>query len=440
MRLLRLPSVLYVCACVGTAFSAAVRPADQTAALQQSIDSLPPDGVLDCGNQRYVVTSLQLKSNMTMRNCQLETASGATDLASPITIDGRTDAKTNIIIDNVHVRGNRHNQTNIGYIGQEDGGRHCFRLLGFVSNVVIDNSSGTYCATDGIALVSYGVSNSDDPADLPFQNITVRNSDFSFNRRQGGSADGIHNLVFDNVTFLQNGTTLPGGSEGDRCASTGESCYGTGFWYEDYRMEGPGEGLNGLSFFKCVFRGNYQRAILLLTAGRTEFSKYQPRTGIRIVNSYLDFGLQPTPEEYALQFLAKDALIGGIPVFQNVSIQNSFLDGSVGFRQTANVLIDSSQIQTRLPYLGYSTYSTDISFQNVDGSGKRLAASLDPSGRNTPQISYSAGHSNQSYAPALPESGQYAPGDIVWNTQPGASPLGWVCVAGGAPCSRWSSF
>src|SRR5262245_52865295 len=101
---------------------------DQTSVLQSAIDALPVNGVLDCENRRYVVSALQLKSNITLQNCELETAPGSIDFAAPVTIDGRTASKSNIVIENVHVRGNRHAQSNIGYAGEEDGGRHCFRL------------------------------------------------------------------------------------------------------------------------------------------------------------------------------------------------------------------------------------------------------------------------------------------------------------------------
>src|SRR5215469_11130497 len=62
---------------------------DQTQWLQAAINKLPPNGVLDCGNQTYAVVALQLKSNMTIQNCQLQTLPGSLDFASPITIDGR---------------------------------------------------------------------------------------------------------------------------------------------------------------------------------------------------------------------------------------------------------------------------------------------------------------------------------------------------------------
>ena len=244
----------------------ATQPAgDQTALVQRMIDVLPPAGVLDCQGASYVVSALQLKSNMTMQNCYFQTLPGAVDFAAPVTVDGRTQPISNIVISNVNVYGNRGGQTNIGYTQQENGGRHCFRILGYVSNLVVENSSGSYCAGDGIEFFSYGVSSSDNPADLPFQNIVVRNSSFAFNRRHGASFDGMNGGTFENVVFSNNGTPVPGGLEGDLCTSAGDPCFGTGVWYEDYRAGTAGEGLNNIVFSRCIFRNNFQRSMYFLT-------------------------------------------------------------------------------------------------------------------------------------------------------------------------------
>jgi len=371
-------------------FLAQVAPAvDQTANLQQSINALPPNGTLDCNGATYQVTSLLLKSNMTIQNCNLETIPGAVDFAAPITIDGRNQPLSNISILNVTVMGNRHGQTNIGYAHQEDGGRHCFRLLGHLTQIVIEGSSGSYCASDGIALVSYGVGTSDSPGDLPFQQITIRNSTFAFNRRQGGSGDGLNDVTFDNVVFLQNGTTLPGGLEGDQCASSGGACYGTGFWYEDYEPDTAGEGLNNVVFSRCIFRNNFQRSMFFFTRANPSMAGYESRANVRVINSYLDAGTQPLAEDYAIQFQVDDSLVGQGALFQNIVLQNNDLEGSVGFRQVANVSILNSTIDTSISYLGYAAYSTEIAFRDVLPSGKQLLNVLTPNGQPDPVVTYS---------------------------------------------------
>lgn len=413
--------------------------ADKTAALQQEIDALGVNGVLDCGGSISMVTTLLLKSKMTIRNCDFETMPGSTDFAAPVTADGRGQAIDGLTIQNVHVMGNRHLQTNIGYSGQEDGGRHCFRLLGRVTNVLIENSSGSYCASDGIALVSYGVSLSDNPSDLPFQHIVVRNSAFFSNRRQGASGDGLNDVTFQNVTFSDNGNTEPGGAEGDQCASTGGQCYGTGFWYEDYTPTSGGEGLNSLVFSKCIFHGNYQRSLYFLTHTQPSAPGYQARGNVRILNTYLDAGASPLTEDYALQFQVDDSLAGQGAMFQNIDIENTSMDGSLGMRGTADVWLASSMINTSLQWFGYAAYATNIAFRDVMPSAKQLSITFAPSGSNNPVVSYSSAPISESSAGTPPQSGLQMKGDVVWNSQ-STGPAGWVCMTTGAPCGCWQSF
>jgi hypothetical protein len=396
----RLAGLSFVLVLSPRLFLAQVTPAvDQTANLQQGIDALPPNGTLDCNGATYQVTALQLKSNMTIRNCNLETIPGAVDFAAPITIDGRNQPLSNITIQNVTVVGNRHGQTNIGYAHQEDGGRHCFRLLGHLTQIVIEGSSGSYCASDGIALVSYGVGSSDSPGDLPFQQITIRNSTFAFNRRQGASGDGLNDVTFDNVVFLQNGSTLPGGLEGDQCANYEGTCYGTGFWYEDYESDVSGEGMNNVVFSRCIFRDNFQRSMYFLTHTSPSAVGYEPRGNIRIVNSYLDAGVQPLIEDYAIQFQVDDSLVGRGALFQNIVLQNNDLEGSLALRQVANMLILDSSINTTLQFLGYSSYSTEITFRDVLPSGKQLLNALTPNGQPDPVVTYSTASIDKSITP-----------------------------------------
>src|SRR5271156_4412719 len=78
---------------------------DQTSLVQQMIDVLPPAGVLDCQGASYLVSALQLKSNMTLQNCYFRTTPGTVDFAAPVTVDGRTQPIGNVVIRNVNVYG-----------------------------------------------------------------------------------------------------------------------------------------------------------------------------------------------------------------------------------------------------------------------------------------------------------------------------------------------
>lgn len=234
--------------------------ADDTAAIQAAINALPDGYALDGFNAVYVVTSLNLKSNIAMTNFQLKTKAGTSDFVAPITINGKYSAKTNIFLFNVSIDGNRSNQTNITS-PTEDGGRHGFRVLGFVSNLTLQNCSAVYCAGDGLELFSGGVAPaSDAPSGLCFQNITIRDCTFNWNRRHGISGDSFNNVKFLNVTALNNGLDLNTvdpitvGTRGARSDGTlGGTLYAGPVDIEGY---GVGTGIQDFQVIGGVFTGS----------------------------------------------------------------------------------------------------------------------------------------------------------------------------------------
>jgi hypothetical protein len=63
LRLTCVPSLFLETSCI---FARGLKTAVRTQDLQRVVDDLPLHGALDCGNQRYVVTSRRLNSNMTI--------------------------------------------------------------------------------------------------------------------------------------------------------------------------------------------------------------------------------------------------------------------------------------------------------------------------------------------------------------------------------------
>jgi hypothetical protein len=109
----------------------------------------------------------------------------------------------------------------------------------------------------------------------------------------------------------------------------------------------------------------------------------------------MDAGVQPLTEDYAVQFQVDPTLSALGPVFQNITIQNTSLDGSLGFHQVQNAAVISSVITTSLQWLGYAADATDISFVDVQPVGKQLSAALDPWGQSKPVVTYSTSASNE---------------------------------------------
>jgi hypothetical protein len=207
---------------------------DDTTTIQAEINNLKTSAVLDGQNRLYVVGTLLLKSNMTLRNFRFLAQASATPYTSPVTIDGNSSVKTNITIKNVHINGNRSFQTNLT-TPYEDGGRSCFRIVRAATNIWIIDSSASYCATDGLIIYSQELVHANDSTHN-FQNIHVINSRFENNRRDGCSGDSMANVSFYNTVFKNNGNDINGGlREGDRGARLYGYTYGAGIDIEGVR-------------------------------------------------------------------------------------------------------------------------------------------------------------------------------------------------------------
>ena len=166
--------------------------ADDTAPLQAAIDALPLGATLDGGRREFIVTEIKIRNDMRLENISLKAKGGAVDFKSPITIDGTVSPKKNIVLSNVHINGNRINQTSI-LAASEDGGRHGIRMIGACENILIERSSANYCAGDGIELFS-SISATGDDNNYVFKNVRIRDCEFSHNRRHGMSGDSIRGL------------------------------------------------------------------------------------------------------------------------------------------------------------------------------------------------------------------------------------------------------
>ena len=251
---------------------------DDTTACQAFLDAVvavSAYGLADFQNLTYMVSALQVPSNIIITNANFIMLPGATRLLSPLTIDGRTISpyfqtpKTNITIRNVTINGLRHMQWGMATgPSAEDGGNHGVRMLGFCSNILLDRVFANYCATDGLCLISYGVATVDTPSALAFQRIRTRDCQFNFNRRHGFSGDSFGDVEDNNSQFFGNSLSLNFCYDtklGDRAApDRAGNPYGTGIWWEDNTS------LAGGGSARWVLRGsqslgNWQRAVTMFT-------------------------------------------------------------------------------------------------------------------------------------------------------------------------------
>jgi hypothetical protein len=229
---------------------------DDTLAVQEARNAASLLGVPCNGlGKLYLVTTVNWGTGDIVRDFRFKTKGGAVDFVAPITINGLTTPQTRMRFYNVSVDGNRQNQSSVIGPG-EDGGRHCWRILGRVSDLVIEDCEGSYGAGDGIEFYAWSAKNTTTDSDFCFSDIIVRRSKFNWNRRHGGSADSIQGVKFEQCDWKNNGkdlnTTDPL-NHGNRGARLGANLYGHPFDLETY---GVGSAFDGVWFTECDCRDN----------------------------------------------------------------------------------------------------------------------------------------------------------------------------------------
>lgn len=344
---------------------------DDTSACQAAINAVGV--VFGRAGATYSVGTLNVPSNSVIRDAKFITKASTADFTAPITIDGTTSAKTNILIENVNINGNRANQTNITS-ATEDGGRHGFRILGYVSNLTIRNSSATYCAGDGIALFSNGATSASD-LNFAFQNVLIENCTFNWNRRHGGSADSLQNVTFRKITARNNGkdlnTTDPysTGTRGARVGLTlSGSLYGSPFDIEGY---GIGSNIWGLLIEDCDLTLNVRP--MLIIDQDASVAGWRTRRDITVRRCKLDPGMNlavfaPEPAIYIGPLNAGNANKG--VYYQGVKLEDNECQSYVSFRSCRHCRSDATFYGTDgQGNVGYALYSQDIVFESRMSEG-----------------------------------------------------------------------
>lgn len=307
--------------------------ADDTAAWQSAIDACPEGGIVDGGGMTYVVTAFKLHSLMTVQNANLLMKDGSTDLLTPITIGAYNDTTLyhDIGIRNMHVNGRRAGQTNIG--GVEDGGRHGIRILGRVSNILIEDSSATYCASDGICIFhGTGLASFLSHTTGIAREIRVRRSKFNFNRRHGASMSSVDGVYFDDCEFNDNGVDVDGGLvEGNQGDRHGGNLYGNGVDVEEYAIN---TWSGNIHFTRCEFVRNAKAGFLALqpSANLANDPAWVPRTGYRFKECVIGRGVAPGATSGALEITPAFANRNLGWYFDKVSIIDCDIQGTTWLR------------------------------------------------------------------------------------------------------------
>jgi hypothetical protein len=361
---------------------------NDTAAVQAAINALPTNGVLVGANgATYVVTSLNLKSNMKISGLNLKTLAGSTDFVSPITINGTSSLKENIVLEDVVVDGNRQNQTDI-ISGTENGGRHGFRVIGRVNNLWINRCIAKYCAGDGLELFSSTAINTTTDNDPCFNNIYVTDCQFFWNRRHGVSLESANSVYFTNVLMSLNGRAIDAaagyysGLQGSSATPAPTvSLYGNGIDIEGY---GVGTKVSNIFFDGCTALQNVRSGFWVFDTVNPTSTGFAPRGNIVFDKCVSDPGVglpSGLPAFYVAGESANE-LLGKI--FDSIVITNSYVNGGIVVRGTDGVVIGSNTIDASSTAAILFTNSTNVDVepsnmykafapQNIDAAGALLS-------------------------------------------------------------------
>lgn len=347
---------------------------DDTIAIQAAVNAAPFGGTIYGSGKLYLVSKILLKSNIIFKNFRLKTkpSSNTLDYFSPITIgnDVTMELIKNVIVENVHIDGNRSTHTNI--INPENGGRHGFRLIGLLDNIVIRDCSANNCASDGICIFqTNGIMpigmNETDPR---FTNIRVENCTFEWNRRHGGSCDSVQNLIFKECSFNHNGNDINGGvTEGDKGDIASDARYGNGFDAEGYNI---GSVINDIHFEHCYFKKNNRGGILFYEQTDQATVGYLARKGIKLISCHIDAGVEPVDAESALILSSNNATKLNGDAYSDIDINNCTIEGRIILRSCANVTIIGGSITNGIEYAGLADNCKNVIIDSVLDYGKKF--------------------------------------------------------------------
>lgn len=334
-------------------------------------------GVIDGGNDTYLVTSVVFDDNTTLINTRFKTKPGSVDFVSPVTVGAHSDSRirSNITFRNVHVDGQRSQQTTIG--ATEDGARHGFRILGAVTNLLLEDCSATLCASDGISIY-YGTGNT---GMLSFttgivQHVRLVRCSFTFNRRHGGSLASTVDLVATDCKFNDNGNDTAGGAandHGNHGANVAGVRYGAGFDAEEYQ-ENTYSG--DIHWVRCEMLRNARQGLLHFqnSGVLADDPNYETRITFSVMGGSYDVGIDATATPYAIEFSPSAANKALGVYYDDIQVGGGVrLAGGISFRSCTNIRHGASRIVTASTTMGNLDTVTGVRVSDVDSGGKFYA-------------------------------------------------------------------
>ncbi|WP_156104392.1 hypothetical protein [Chryseobacterium populi] len=355
-------------------FTVYMKYKDDTKDLQNKINQLKKGGTLDGGNKTYFVTSLWLKSDMTIQNMKL--VSIPTDVSDVSVLNIGNDLFTNIYnsskegkqhyeiskaypgfsnitIRNIDIDGNRSNQKNLG-VEVRDGGKHGINIKGFANHIKLENLNIHDCATDGIAIYRGLHTNLLGNTEMfASKNIELYNVTSTRNRRHGGSGDSISDFKCTNSKFTENGKSYGSNlqkNNGLEGARYNGNLYGNGWDMEGY---GLGSGVKNMYFKNTSFVDNMGGGVVFYDIADSNEKQFLTRENIVIDGCTIDAGKKNPSGYFSLVFSSTiESKKNKKKLYSNLKIINSKLYGKLLLRSVNNIYLENTTISSNDKYNG----------------------------------------------------------------------------------------
>jgi hypothetical protein len=186
---------------------------DATQKIQDAIGIMRIGSCLKGYGEFFVSTILpkQATSIRSMRFKSLPTTAQVSHTPT-IRIGDNINDFDGLLIDDVHIDGNRINHQNIDLLASGDGGMHGIHIRAKVRNVTIRDSSSNYCGTAGLALDwDENRPISTDAPSYEIADINVIRCEFNNNREHGSFGAYCQRVKYVDCNMMNNGNDLPGG-------------------------------------------------------------------------------------------------------------------------------------------------------------------------------------------------------------------------------------
>ena len=272
---------------------------DDTATLNTAINfAIANNATLDGEGLTYLCHSVLFDSNFKFKNAKLVCNKYDQDLISVLECSSYNDDPRwleNVHLWGIHIDGMRQLHTDIkDTTAQEDGGRSGFRFIRPVDGLTMIGCSGNNCASDGIIIFPHGDQSSINDT---VKNVNIINSEFSGNRRHGGSSNSINGMKLINVTCNGNGldinpsAPINSGLRGDTVSG---QLYGSGWDCEEYALDVQS---TNMFFNDCTMIGNAKSGLLVLTVGSPSGAN---KAVIEVNGGSYDIGVSAARDNWAI--------------------------------------------------------------------------------------------------------------------------------------------